>query len=120
MVPMISIPALPAEVARVISAHLRLTDESLPGQITGLYLVGSLALDDYQPGQSDIDFVAVTDTTLTPVQLARLGQLHNRLRRAMPEPKLDGVYVTGYRNVFARRRDTLAFVEQVISDATPS
>ena len=120
MVPMMGIPALPAEVAKVISAYLRLMGESLPGRITGLYLVGSLALDGFQPGQSDIDFVAVTDTALTPVQLARLGQLHNRLRRAVPEPKLDGVYVTCYRNVFARRRDTLAFVEYVISDATPS
>jgi predicted nucleotidyltransferase len=28
--------------------------------IDGLYLFGSIALDDFHPGRSDIDFVAVT------------------------------------------------------------
>jgi hypothetical protein len=86
--------ALPGEVANVVSAYLRLMDEWLPGRITGLYLVGSVALDDYQPGQSDVDFVAVTDTPLTAPELGQLGPLHAGLRRAVRRPKLDGVYVT--------------------------
>lgn len=86
--------ALPTEVIAAISAYLRLADERLPDRISGLYLVGSLALNDYRPGQSDIDFVAVTDTTLTPGELEQLRRLHDELRRAMPRPRLDGVYVT--------------------------
>jgi hypothetical protein len=86
--------SLPDKVAKGTSAYLRLTDESLPGRITGLYLVGSVALDDYQPGQSDVDFVAVADTPLTPSELSQLGPLHTRLRRAVPRPRLDGIYVT--------------------------
>jgi hypothetical protein len=87
-------PVLPAEVATAMSAYLRLADERLPGRISGLYLVGSLALNDYRPRQSDMDFVAVTDTPLTPSELEQLNRLHSELRRTVPHPKLDGVYVT--------------------------
>jgi len=85
---------LPTDVAAAISAYLRLADARLPGRISGLYLIGSLALGDYRPGQSDIDFVAVTDTALTPWELQQLERLHGELRRAAPRPRLDGVYVT--------------------------
>ncbi len=87
-------PALPADVAATLSTYLRLADQKLPARITGLYLTGSIALNDYHPGQSDIDFVAVTDTTLLSEELGRLGRLHRELRRLAPRPKLDGVYVT--------------------------
>ena len=86
--------ALPPEVAVAMSTYLRMVDKILPGRINGLYLVGSVALDDYRPGQSDIDFVAVTGAALTPSELEQLRQLHNELRRNLPRPMLDGVYVT--------------------------
>jgi hypothetical protein len=47
-------PAIAARVAR----YLALLDGVLPGSLDGLYLVGSTALGDFQPGSSDIDFVA--------------------------------------------------------------
>lgn len=50
---------LPTEVMAAMSAYLRLAYERLPDRISGLYLIGSLALDDYRPGQSDIDFVTI-------------------------------------------------------------
>lgn len=77
-----------------MSAYLRLADDRLPGRISGLYLVGSVALDDYGPGQSDVDFVAVTDTALTSSELEQLRRLHSDLWRAVRRPRLDGVYVT--------------------------
>ena len=86
--------SLPAEVALVMSAYLRLVDARLPGRVSGLYLVGSLALDDYRSGQSDIDFVTVTDLAFTPSELTQLRQIHRELRRTRKSPTLDGVYVT--------------------------
>jgi hypothetical protein len=86
--------SLPAEVVIVMSAYLRLVDARLPGRVSGLYLVGSLALDDYRSGQSDIDFVTVIDPGFTPSELTQLKQIHNELRRARKSPTLDGVYVT--------------------------
>ncbi|MBO0694234.1 MAG: nucleotidyltransferase domain-containing protein, partial [Acidimicrobiaceae bacterium] len=52
---------LPALVEAAVGRYLRLADLWLPGRVTGWYLVGSLALDAFRPGRSDVDFVAVLD-----------------------------------------------------------
>jgi predicted nucleotidyltransferase len=75
---------LPPEVSATMSAYARLVDDKLPERIRGLYLAGSLALDDYRPGRSDIDFVAVSDTAFQPSELEMLQQVHAELRRTMP------------------------------------
>src|SRR5688500_2815095 len=85
---------LPCEVSATMSAYARLVDDKLPERIRGLYLAGSLALDDYRPGRSDIDFVAVSDTALQPSELEMLRRVHTELRRTMPGPELGGVYLT--------------------------
>src|SRR5687768_10286454 len=89
---------LPPEVSATMSAYAQLVDDQLPERIRGLYLAGSLALDDYRPGRSDIDFVAVADTALQPSELDVLRRVHTELRRTMPagrgRPELDGVYLT--------------------------
>jgi hypothetical protein len=85
---------LPGEVSLTMSAYVRLVDDKLPGRIRGLYLSGSLALDDYQAGRSDIDFVAVSDTALQASELEMLRRVHTELRRTVPRPELDGVYLT--------------------------
>ena len=94
MVRTMGISALPDDVETVMRAYLCFSDEWLPARITGLYIVGSVALDDYQPGQSDVDFVAVTDDALTPSELVQLEQIHSKLWRKASRPKLDGAYVT--------------------------
>ena len=85
---------LPPDAAEVISHFLQRADVLLPGRIEGYYLAGSLALDDYQPGQSDVDFVAVTESLLRPTELDLLRQLHAALHEERAKPSLDGVYVT--------------------------
>lgn len=77
-----------------MSAYARLVDDHLPDRIRGLYLTGSLALGDYRPGRSDIDFVAVSDTALQPSELGALQRVHTELQRTMRGPRLDGVYLT--------------------------
>ena len=67
----------------------------LGDRLVGLYLGGSLALGDFDPGRSDIDFVAVTADELPPEMVAALREMHARLwdtgsKWAM---KLDGSYV---------------------------
>jgi len=62
----------------------------------GFYLGGSLALGDFDPRQSDIDFVAVIVDELPPETIAALEEMHTRLwatgtKWAM---KLDGSYVS--------------------------
>jgi hypothetical protein len=44
---------LPAEVDRVVTRYLALVDAAAPGVVEGLYLVGSVALDDFHPRSSE-------------------------------------------------------------------
>jgi predicted nucleotidyltransferase len=84
----------PVDVRQVVEQYLRLVDRALPGKIEGLYLVGSVALDDYQAGTSDIDFVAVAGASFTASELDRLEQVHGTLLETAGKPWFDGVYVT--------------------------
>ena len=76
-------------VERIVATDLRAADAAVPGLIEGLYLVGSVALGDFRPSSSDIDFVAVTANPLEGASLPALGQL-----RKQSHPRLDGIYVT--------------------------
>jgi Domain of unknown function (DUF4111)/Nucleotidyltransferase domain len=48
----------------------------LADQLFGLYLYGSLALGDFNPQTSDVDFIVITHTDLSPDQIDQLRQLH--------------------------------------------
>ena len=48
----------------------------LGDQLIGLYLGGSLALGDFNPHRSDIDFTAVTVDELPPETIVALEEMH--------------------------------------------
>jgi hypothetical protein len=77
-----------------VDSYLTLVDEAAPGLIAGLYLIGSVALDDFRPDQSDVDFVAVTAAEPTASELAALAGVHQRLAGQHRRPHFDGAYVT--------------------------
>lgn len=83
--------ALPKPVTQVTGQLIELLDKHCPGQLSALYLVGSLALNDYQPGRSDIDFVAVFKDV---PDIAALSTVHAVLAQAFPRPFCDGLYLT--------------------------
>ena len=60
----------------VLHANLKAV---LREQLVALYLGGSLALGDFGPQRSDIDFAAVTRDELLPDMVASLEQMHARL-----------------------------------------
>lgn len=67
----------------------------LGDQLLALYLGGSLALGDFDPQTSDIDFAVVARDELLPDVVASLGQMHGRLWATGDKwaQKLDGSYV---------------------------
>lgn len=81
---------LDGEGARMCAAYLELADRHAPGLVEGLYLQGSIALGDYRPGVSDIDFVAVTGRT---PDITTVRAIHDDLRRRHRRPHFDGLYV---------------------------
>ena len=50
---------LPEEASRSVESYLRVADRLLPGAVIACAVGGSIALDAYRPGRSDIDVIAV-------------------------------------------------------------
>ncbi|HEX8034477.1 MAG TPA: aminoglycoside adenylyltransferase domain-containing protein [Ktedonobacterales bacterium] len=67
----------------------------LGAQLAGMYLVGSLALGDFQPRESDLDFVIVTCGALSAETVAALRDLHQRFDQSASAwaARLDAVYI---------------------------
>ncbi|MEV6412280.1 nucleotidyltransferase domain-containing protein [Kribbella sp. NPDC051718] len=84
-------PVLPAEVSATTTRYLELIDQALPGQVTGLYLTGSIPLGDYRRGLSDIDGVVVVASPLTEVEVAAARAVHEQLPSS---PGFDVTYLT--------------------------
>jgi hypothetical protein len=68
----------------------------LGDQLVGMYLFGSLAVGDFDPTRSDIDFVAVTEIELTAAQLQRLQAFHAQLfASGLPlADQIEGAYLS--------------------------
>ena len=84
-------PEVNGTLAELLSAlHVALGDTMF-----GAYLVGSLALGDFDPGSSDLDLIVVTDGTLSAAQVGQLGDLHARFasRDSLWSQRLEVVYV---------------------------
>src|SRR6266496_5317971 len=75
----------------VCADYLSSVDKHAPGLVQGLYLVGSVALGDFRPGPSDVDFVAVTEQ---PVDPDIVRTVHAEVTRRHRRPYFDGLYVT--------------------------
>ena len=91
-------PELPRVLERLV-AHVQ---SILEQQLVGVYLVGSLAVGDFDL-DSDIDFVVVTDGELSARCVAELNAAHAGIHRTgcYPAEHLEGSYLS-----LARLRDT--------------
>ena len=84
------VPA-PPEVVATVESWLAAHDELAPGTIEGLYIVGSVALDDWTP-YSDIDVVAVVADPSDPDLYVELAAAQTRIRDEV-DRAVDGPYV---------------------------
>ena len=64
-------------------------DDAAPGLVAGLYVTGSVALDDYRPAISDIDLVAISRGALSASTVDALAALQQTIPRG-----IDVVYAT--------------------------
>ena len=93
-------------VETVTTSYLDLVGTHAPGLLEGLYLVGSVAMDDFQLGgplarrgpsgasSSDIDFIAITAEPVDHAAAAVLARVHRKLTRRHRRPYFDGLYLT--------------------------
>lgn len=85
---------VPDDVQAVLRHYLSRVDAAVPGLVEGLYLVGSLALEDYQPGVSNIDFIAVSSSPVGPEAEEALAAVHDDVGADPDRPPFEGSYVT--------------------------
>ena len=81
------------DVASALGTYLQIVDATAPGLVEGLYVVGSYALGDWQPGRSDIDIVAITAEPASDEDFGSLMTAHALLDEAQPRPHIDGPYL---------------------------
>jgi len=65
-----------AEVNALVRRLLTKMQAVLGEHLVGLYLCGSLALGDFDPASSDVDFLAVTEDELPETLIDQLGEMH--------------------------------------------
>jgi hypothetical protein len=85
--------AIPQPVQQVLDEYIALVQETLPGLLTGVYLHGSLALNAFNPGLSDIDFITITSRRCTATDIDTLRALHHTLTQRYPLAQLEGCYL---------------------------
>ncbi|EFH82516.1 aminoglycoside adenylyltransferase domain-containing protein [Ktedonobacter racemifer] len=88
-------PTIPATVPTLLDALLLSIQQMLGQNLVGLYLRGSLAMGDFDPLASDVDFFAVTEHLLTEAEFTDLTTMHDTLAR-LPNPyavHLEGAYI---------------------------
>jgi hypothetical protein len=73
---------------------LNAVDAAVPELIQGLYLTGSVALDDFQDHGSDIDFVAVSARRPDDAGARGLASAHALVRGKYPDLNFDGTHLT--------------------------
>ena len=83
------------DVNQVLDLLLTKASAILGGQMTGMYLYGSLSSGDFNPQSSDIDFVFVTESTLPTETITALEAMHRELWASDLKwaAKLEGAYV---------------------------
>ncbi|GKV54080.1 hypothetical protein NCCP2222_00270 [Sporosarcina sp. NCCP-2222] len=79
-------------VQNVLDHYLNLFQEKLPETLDGLYIHGSIALDAYQEGSSDIDFMAVVNKPLGEEEVQAISRIHQELKRQQTI-EMDGSYI---------------------------
>lgn len=83
------------QVNRLLRDLLAEVQAALGDAFVGMYLYGSLALGDFNPRSSDIDFLVATTAEVTAAQLGALQAMHLRLAagRTKWARELEGSYI---------------------------
>lgn len=84
-----------AEVNSLLDSLLTGVQSILGEELIGFYLDGSLALGDFDPATSDVDFIAAIARPLPPAAFEALADTHRRIRDSgLPfATELEGSYI---------------------------
>lgn len=83
------------DVNKILQILLKESQEVLGKQFVGMYLYGSLSSGDFHPDASDIDFLVVTENSLSDETVTALETMHQHIWDTGPKwaEKLEGSYI---------------------------
>lgn len=84
---------LPSTVELTINKLIRALQFRVPGLVQSVYLYGSVALDAYVEGTSDIDFIAIVTKPLTAELQQGIADAHRDVEAELPKSDLMGAYL---------------------------
>lgn len=67
---------------------------AMPGLIEGVYLTGSIPLNDFYPNKSDVDFIVLCRSLPSQEIILPLERLHNSISKRFKKTPLSGFYIT--------------------------
>lgn len=83
-----------SEIAnKIITELIKGISSFAPDLVTGIYLTGSVALNDFHPEKSDIDFVITCSRHPDKQDFTKLKKLHKQIQKQFPKPDLSGCYI---------------------------
>lgn len=86
-------PCIPEPVKPIIEHYISLLNKQLPDQVVGFYLVGSLALGEFNESFSDIDFVAILNKQTTSKEIEALRSIHRTITKKHSRWEMSGSYI---------------------------
>jgi len=84
---------IPELIQPLLDDFLAEVNQTLPGLLNGFYLYGSIALGNFHPTKSDVDFVAILNRPATENEIAQLSLIHERIHETYPAHQMDGSYL---------------------------
>lgn len=84
-------------MSHTVTRMMNEIDSRVDGCVYGAWIYGSVALNDFQMGWSDIDFVALVNEPISECQAKRLLMLRQDLLKAEP----DNLYYRSFEGVIA-------------------
>lgn len=85
-------PRIPPVLHPLLEDYTSLIEKDLPGRVSGAYLVGSIALGEFNPRMSDIDLVAVMGAKPTGSDYEQVKNIHTSIEAKYPVWKFEGLY----------------------------
>ena len=84
---------IPGPVQPIIGRYLLLANKQLPDLINAIYIIGSIALGEFNDRFSDIDFITLLNRKISPAELEKLRDIHNVIAKIHPRWKMSGSYI---------------------------
>jgi hypothetical protein len=76
---MLTISRVPDVIKPVLDEYISMVQHRLPDLVTGVYILGSIALDAFNERLSDIDFMTLLNRSCTEDDLQQLEEIHQAM-----------------------------------------